>query len=407
MRAEKPRKPRRDAGGSGVFWVFAAAVVFLVPIGATTAFAALNWKRGAPAAAESAAPSRTVVAMEVGSTAVNMAVFDVYPGDEGEPEVRFLAQQNAKTNLAEGMSKTGEFNPKGVDLTVKAVRDFRSQLEGQGLTIPPENFILVGSGGLMGAVRDRKDLTPKERSRLVLKNRALLRSRLQEEAGAEIDFIEPHEEASFQIYGVMRPRDWDEGLYVDVGGGGTRCGYRDRSGPIRTMAFPGLRAVRDRVAAGEKASAVVDARVRPALRDKLKTDPEFQRREQVYVLGGITWVMVTTQKPTKLASTIRGPSFVKVSAEDVVAFHKKVNEEGYYLDRFVVPANLDDEAKKDMTETVARMKKIFPTREDLVAGAEILLALVEEMELERKTLWFNRMGHLAWLSRYLEEAPGS
>jgi hypothetical protein len=149
------------------------------------------------------------------------------------------------------------------------------------------------------------------------------------------------------------------------------------------------------------AEAVVNAKVRPALREKLKADGEFQSRDQVYLLGGITWVMATTQQPRRCVG--KAGRYVKLSVDDIEKFRSKVNEPGHYLKNYKLPSGLSEEDRRELSETLERQASIFKTREDLMAGAEILHALAEEMQLGSKTVWFDRRGHVAWLSLYLEE----
>ena len=68
------------------------------------------------------------------------------------------------------------------------------------------------------------------------------------------------------------------------------------------------------------------------------------------------------------------------------------------------PQDLDEKKRVAVSEDVSRMRKIF-SEENLVAGAEILQALVTELELGGKELaWYRRSDNTGLMSFVAEKS---
>jgi hypothetical protein len=405
------KKPGPQRVGIGIVSLLLAAAAFLLPVAGAGTFAALKWHRSGSAAGD----GDPYVAMDISSKGVSCVQFEVFADDDYGYDFRLIDEQSLKTELAADLGKTGEFSPTGVKKAAQVIKTFHDLLTKEK-KVPPGHIFLAGSSGLMAPIRDRKDLSPAQKKALIARNKKLLADRIKEEVGLEVDFVEQHEEALYNIEGLIRSRDLDVGLYLDVGSGGTRCGYRDRSGAIKNMRVGGVTAFRGSIetmqkrnrnlALPELASRVAAAELRPALRAQIKKQPDFMEREKVYLVGGITWVMATCQHPERCVA--RRGQYVKLTTRDIEEFRKNVAKPGHYLKKYQPPEglNLSPEQKKELEKTLKKQAGFFPTREHLVAGAEILYALAQELELERKTVWFHRNGHIAWLQSYIEEQGG-
>jgi hypothetical protein len=389
---------RAGAAVSPPVWLAAAGLALVLPILAATAFAALMWDRGGRKA-----PGESYGAIEVGSKGVKYAFFEVSPDPDYGYQVGSVIDGSTNTNLVQGMEEGGHFNPDGLAETAAAVRTYYDDLT-KTHAIPPERVFIVGSSGLEGPVAKRKDLNPAEKKDLTEKNRAQLAEAVQKAVGKRMGFVNPEEEAQFQIEGVVPRRDRDAALFIDVGSGSTRGGYREGR-IIKKLEGPGVRNYHDKVeqalrgrpgaSFADVAAELADVNLRDSLRKQVEHNHGLVAPEKVYLVGGIVWVMASYVHPEN-----RKPH-VPLSADDIDGFAAKVHQNPDLLLTFTPPAGLDDKERKLMEEDIRRMKKNFNPNE-LLAGSEILKALSAELKFKtKKELWFYRYGHVAWVVEYV------
>ena len=347
--------------------------------------------------------------MKLGSKGSSCVLFEVFPDDEYENDFRLLEENGMKTELGADLGKTGTFSDEGLAKAAKEVEKFYNLLT-QEKGVSPDNIFLVASTGLLEAVRKRADLSEAKKTDLIKENRRRLTAVIKEKVGLTVAFIDQNDEDQYEIEGLIRSRDRETaGMYLNVGSGATRGAYV-KSGVIKQIKLSGVTAARERLLALQKESPdEAGARLgkddlRPALRKQIAKDPELKKRQKVYLVGGITWVMATCQHPKKCLAK-RG-TYIKLGVEDIEAFRKNVAGPGHYLKRCKLPAGLTEEEQKELEATLKKQAGIFKTREELIAGAEILASLAVELDLEQKTVWFHRNGHVAWLQSYIEEHGG-
>ena len=398
------RKQQAARSGLGVGWVLAALAAFLLPVAGAAGFVALKWKRGK----SGDAAGERFAAMKLGSKGSSCVLFEVFPDEDYENDFLLLEENGMKTDLGADLGKTGTFSDKGLAKAAREVKKFYDLLT-QEKKVPPENIYLVGSTSLVSVVRKRKDLSEAEKTKLIAENRRRLAAVIKEKVGLTVDLIDQHDEDQYEIEGLIRSRDRDVGMYLNVGSGATRGAYVS-SRTIKHVQLAGVTAARERLLTLQKESpdeAVVrlgKEDLRPALRKQIAKDPELMKRQKVYLVGGITWVMATCQHPRKCLAK-RG-TYVKLGIEDIEAFRKNVAGPGHYLERYKLPEGLTQEEQKELKATLKKQTGFFKTREHLIAGAEILYSVARELELEQKTVWFHRNGHVVWLQSYIEEHGG-
>jgi hypothetical protein len=400
------RPAKRSA--PGIVWVLLAVLVFLVPVAGAGTFAALNWRRGLSETA-----GERFAAMQLGSKGVSIVLFEAYPDEEHGTDFQLLEEDSRNTDLADELGKTGSFSEAGLKRAAEVVKQTQEALI-KDKKVPPGNIFLVGSAGLLATISSQRDLSPAEKNKRIAANKRRLSAIIEETVGLGVDFIDQHDEAQYEIEGLIRSRDLDVGMYIKVGSGETRGGYV-KSGVVKPIQISGLNASRNHLLALEKrspdepianlAARLGKDRLRPELRKEIAGDPELLKRSKVYLVGGMTWVMATCRHPKKCVA--RRGTYVKLSVEDIEEFRRNVTaERGHYLHRYKQPRDLTAAEEKELSATLKKQIDFFKAREDLVAGAEILYALAQELELENKTVWFHRHGHVVWMQSYIEEHAG-
>jgi hypothetical protein len=399
---------RRDEGRPGGFgWLLAAFAAFLLPVVAAGGFVALKWnaKHSAPPAAERYA------GVDVGSSGVTYTIFEVFQHPEHGYVYRVLLFENKTTDLTQGMEKTGAFDPDGLTRTTDAVRRCYEKLT-EVDKIQSNRIFIVGSGGLLGAVRDNKVVPPDRRNELITRNRSELSRAVHKAVGKTMDFVDLDEEAEYQLDAMVEPDHLDTGMYLDVGTGATRGGYRGPVG-VRKFEVAGIKAFAGRAknqpggVFGPEATRLADSLIRRRFRDQAEKVPEFGQRQHVYLGGGIVWVLSTCQHPKVQVAPPEAGLYVSLTAEDIEAFAADVRKgkaKGF-LESYQPPVGLSAEEKQKVQEEIKRMHGPFPP-EKLAAGAEILAALSAEMQLKGKNLRFHRYAHVAWLMAYIAKHAG-
>ncbi len=401
---------RRVAGapaGGSAFWCLAALLAFVVPITAASTFAILNWKNDRSAdAGEGNDSAERFGAIEIGSKGVKFTVFEVFPDEQLGHDYRILADGSSDTNIVTPMKETGTFDEQGLTKTAGVAGKFMQQLQKEH-DLPSERVVIVGSGGLFGALDGRPEA---ERARLVAQNKKNLREAVGKVIpGRGVYFVDVEEELQYQLRACVPSRHRDSAIFIDVGGGGTRGGYQDSVGVLYTFNLPGIKSFGKQIKAKregeeplpEAAARLAPRELREPLQRHIERTPGLRSRDRVYLGGGVVWVLATCQHPAD-----RKGSYVRLSVKDIDAFAARLRQNPDFLKTFSPPADLDEEKRKEVAKEVAKMRGIFAP-EELVAGAEILRALVAELELGRKEeLAFYRYSNNAWLLSFVAEKSG-
>jgi hypothetical protein len=122
---------------------------------------------------------------------------------------------------------------------------------------------------------------------------------------------------------------------------------------------------------------------------------ELATRKRVYLSGGTVWALVSLLKPREV-----GRAYVTFTAADVDAFRAmllKARGKAPMVDLSTI-ANRD--LRQRAGKQIDAVNKVY-TPENLLAGAEILKALVEAFDLKDRTLIFPRNAAVGWLAAYV------
>jgi hypothetical protein len=397
------RRDEESPGGGGYRWLLAALAAFLLPVLAAGAFVGLKWNPAKPAA-----PAGELYAgVEVGSSSVTYTVFDVFTQAEQGYDYRILLTDSKKTGIQTGMEKTGKLDPAGLRKTIEAVRECYEKLT-EVDKIPSSRVFIVGSDGLMGAIRNRRDLSAARKDKLIGENQKELARAVKKDVGKTMTFMDPEEKAVFEFEAVVEPGRDGSAVYLKVGTGATRGFYREPGGGIQKVRVAGIGEFLGRAGRGvfgPGAARLGESLIRRPFRAQVKKAPEFGRRQDVYLVGGIVWALCTCLHTKEQVAPPEAGLYVSLSAEDIDTFVADVRKGKDFLQAYRPPVGLSAEEKARVQKEIKRVQKQFPP-DKLAAGAEVLAALAAEMKLESKNLRFRRDAHIAWLMAYIAKYAG-
>jgi predicted Zn finger-like uncharacterized protein len=413
-----PRRSRR--------FLYAFCAVFLIASLATGGY--LAWKfypRPAPAT-QPAQESERFGGIEIGSKGIKFAVIDRFKDPELGYDFNVVHEEDVNTTIVAGMENTGRFDPDALKDSVAAVKKFYDLLT-EKYGVPAERIFIVGSSGLLNAVRDKEELRQANQDKL---SQAVF-----DAVGKKPDFLDPQREAQLSIVGAVPRKYADSSLYIDIGSGNAKGGYREASGRFVTWSVPfGTVTFTDRVrkdvndrrtvsawvsaqeglpapirheAEGRKAIFAVraaelrDSKILPELRRQSELKPGLVNRERAYLSGGIVWTVATLMRPADRKS------YVEMQPSDFDDLIDSLSRNPSTLP--LPPINgLGDEALRNAVQK--DLNKIGDTfkPDQVLAAAEILRACSREFGLgqQGRKMYFVRNGKIAWLLAYIVEAQG-
>ncbi len=387
-----------------------AALAVALPIllaGGFVAIKALGGRdAGGGASAGPAASGEIYGGIEIGSSGVNATVVELFPDPELGYDYRTLWQKSLDTGLVQGVDKNGVFNPAALKDTIQAVQTFSHKMT-EDFGLPPDKLFIVAGSGPFKGVRDRKDLKDAEKDVLLAASQSSVRDGVKQATGQKVDFMRPEKEGELQFNGLVPQKNAMTGVLIDVGSGASRGGYRDAdAGLFIPFEGPGLKrfAAKVRAQAGKDPFADVAARLaekelREPLREAVARKAGLVNLKHVYLAGGIVWVLATFQRPAE-----RDKTNVPLSVEDVEKFAERVRAHPGGLPPFPPLDGVAPKLRAKLEKDQARIQSRF-NHEQLVAGVELLRALVAEMQLQNpgRELYFTTYGQISWLLAYIAE----
>jgi hypothetical protein len=145
------------------------------------------------------------------------------------------------------------------------------------------------------------------------------------------------------------------------------------------------------------APAIAEEFLRKPLREVVGKDVALSARQKVYLAGGIVWVAATCQRPDM------DEDYIPLSGGDIDNFVNRVRENPRFLETIGPSGTLDSRQSERFSKEVVKMRSAFKDPDRLSAGAEILSALVSELKLSQKELWYYRHSDTDWSVSYVTE----
>ena len=339
-----------------------------------------------PARGLAAEPVR-YAGIDVGSKGVKATIIEIVPG-KANPVSSIYTKT---TNPTVGLLKDGKFRQEAMAEVAadvdRFVKDFRSKYQ-----VPLENIHVVGSSSLAE-----------------VPNRSGLVSEVEKRSGQKMSFIDVGREIRLSLEGLVLQGDKNQALLIDVGSGNTKGGYFTDLDKVETFSIPFgtvsfTTKIKNILNKGESfadvATKLRDKLLTSKLRQMAEAKPGLKKQSPVYLIGGITWAMATFLHPGQIES-----SLVPLSASDVKAFRKLLAANPGRFPTIDLSGVADAKAR-GLAETEAKRVADVFTPDNLVAGSEILQALVDAFGLENKPMFFARNGQVAWILAFVTpQAP--
>jgi Ppx/GppA phosphatase family len=321
--------------------------------------------------------------IEIGSKGVKMTVLEI--GDDPAAPPKEIGTAIADTTIASGVAKTGKYAPAAIEETAAAAAGFAKTMTGK-LGVAPGNILVIGSSGLPAA-SNRQDLVDAVKKATGL---------------PAMEFISVEREIDLTIAGLVPKAEWATAALIDIGSGNTKGGLFGPDGRATHISVPlGSVTFADRVSkdAGGKPFAEAAEALRPSLleaplAEQVKAHPELASRKVVFLAGGAPYAMTTLMHPEAILQ-----ERVTITAAEIADYLKRLRAaQGLPTPDF---AAIADTAVRAAAEKEYRNVGNKFKRENLIAGAELMGALVSTMGLEDKTLVFDRNSATAWLRAFL------
>lgn len=409
-----PRTP--EPKSSGKFLTVLVVFLLLGGLGAGGWFGYQHWfarkgeqPNGKP---PDSASSAKYGGIEIGSNGIKMVVVELRTIDGNiVPEV--LDKNTANTGLVKSMDARGNYDPRVLERTASAVADYFNVMR-KDFDVKPENIQIMCSSGI-SAKKPPKDASKQEIETFqasAKNNLDKLKSELKAKLDKDLDVIDAKKEAQLSFMAIVSKKEWDETLLIDIGSGNTKGGGFENKVFIDIEVKMGTQSYAEYVSKtkapaqpfSDAVQQLAATNVAEPLRKEAEQTRTLQNRKVVQLLGGIVWVMATYTHPDKQLEHRS-----ELVGADVAAFWSLLQ----IRDRAERRAQIVNKVKKAGDDKVAKavekdlddIHKIF-TDDELMAGAQILLAVDRQYRLEGKKIEFFRLGQYAWLLGFILDKSG-
>jgi hypothetical protein len=339
--------------------------------------------------------------IEVGAKGIKSIVVRVTSEEEGY-NVKIVHAEIVNTTLVQ--TRDGKFTPEVIKETGQVVQRFYQRMQ-QEFRIQPGHIHIVGSSGLIG---DNPNSIAEE---------------VKKRTGQDMPFLDLESEVQLAIAGTI-PRRYRIGqtwydnrnvsVLVDIGSGNTKGGYQllrqvavgRPDYDYVTWGIPkGTVTFTNEVTkvAGESANYQTFAKSAQAISNKslatqiqseVSRKPGLLNRKKVYLSGGIVWSMATLLHPEDRRS------FIPITLDDINSFYNRAVSDPDGLMSPDLSKIRDSAVRLEAEREVESVRNTF-TPKNLIAGAEILKTVSNELNFSGKRLIFARFGYLSWILSYV------
>ena len=365
---------------------------------------------GSTVRAQTAAPSKFEPRELHGGIEINMrgaqAVAVRITGEEENYSVTILFSENILAPLA---VQDGKFTPESMREMVAAVQKHIRRMQ-RDYRIPPDQIYLTGTPNLVAA------------------NVTELAAEIKAGVGRSVTLLDVKSAVELSLTGSI-PRRYrlnnrrhdnrNISLLIEVMGNKVQGGYqvnrlaefgRTDAYDFVTFEVPtgslGLRAEANKIA-GDKADiaafsratqALVESLIQAPLRNEAARKLGLTSRSKVYLAGPIMRLLVATLHPDERRT------YVPLTVSDFNTFYYRLLTAP---EKLLNPdlSKIRDEEWRTRIETGLQTARIAFSTKELLAGAEILLAVARELELQNKTIIFPRYNHLAQILSFVRLQP--
>jgi serine/threonine protein kinase len=274
--------------------------------------------------------------------------------------------------------------------SVEAVEAVFRELQ-EKFQIPCEQIVIYGSSGFAKA--PHKDAFVKA---------------VQEKTGRAMQLISSKEEAIFVFESIVPESIRDRVFAIDIGSGNIKGAYLENpysktekhitfeiplgTGVLTDKIYEILKGGKDFAAAAENAKRYL---LIPFIRETIQVRPGMQTLPRVYLAGGIPWALFTLVRPCQVQESFKTKEervalYGTIYVEDINTFHINALQKQKTLFNPDL-SQCTPERRQEVQEEIKKIKTTF-TEDNLIAGAEILSALSEELLFSQKDAIFFARG---------------
>ena len=314
---------------------------------------------------------------------------------------------SAKKGLTYSLKKSMSINTEpsalsavAIKETALAVRDLMDTAMVKNSVIADRLFVVMSSG-----LKQATDKAPGKEAELMAAIRDAIKNPSQ-----KIDVVSFEDEAKYGALSMIVPELHLSSSIMDIGGGNVKGGYLLNRSKFEAVNFPyGTKAfgkiVKTKYPDADLKGYIagVDAEIVP-IREEMAIEMNrrvgLKNRKNVYLLGGIAFVMNTLLHPER-AAIIGRP--VEVSLEDVKKFRQMAVSN---YEELITPdfGKIADPIVKQIAEEDVKLitTKLY-NNQDIIAGATILETIMKEYARDgvQKRFYFIKGGDVAWISGYV------
>jgi hypothetical protein len=331
-------------------------------------------------------------AVEVGSKGIKGKVVQELEtlNEDGAKLVVFRKEKIEERNVT-------AIEPASKSESVEAVKDVFMEIQ-RRFNIPCEQIVIYGSSGL--------DQVP---------HKTILAQEVQQVTGRTMEFITSEAEANLAFDGVVPEWRRGEVVLIDVGSGNTKGSFLTSDTQHVTFSIPfGTTSFTDEVkriqgdAEFKEAAEESKKKLTQLISDEVQRKPGMQNSPRVYLAGGISWALSTLTRPCSEEYSVTGKreerfdSFVPIRSEDIATFYNNAAQapEALYDPNL---SQCSDERRAEVVKDIEKIRVDIFSRDNLIAGAEILRAFDKELGFSGKQVFFVRSAQDALLIGYLKK----
>jgi hypothetical protein len=320
-------------------------------------------------------------AIEVGSKGVKGKVIQELPtlNEDGTKLIVFRKEkiEDRNVNAADPNSKLAAVE--AVKLTFQDIQ--------KRFNISCEQIVIFGSSGLaQKAPAAHKEAIVQE---------------VRQATGRTMKFITSEEEGSFVFDGIVPEWRLNETVVIDIGSGNTKGAYLDSNNkhipfslPFGTADFAKeVKKSQGNIDFTKAAENLKQKQLVPQIASEVQLKPGMQTLPRVYLGGGISWALSTLTLPCSKGYTVTGTrqdrldSFIPISSENIKTFYYNATQDKKALFNPDL-SNCSAERREEVQKDIAKIKTGIFSEDELIAGAEILRALNQELNFSGKQVFF-------------------
>jgi tetratricopeptide (TPR) repeat protein len=306
-------------------------------------------------------------------------------------------------NLRKSMSINTEpsaLSTSSIRETAAAVKDLIDTATIKNAVVADRLFVVMSSG-----LKQATDKAPGKEAELVAAIRDAARN-----PSLKVDVVSFEDEAKYGALAMIVPELHLSSSIMDIGGGNVKGGYLLNRSKFEAVNFPYGTKAFGKIVKTKYPDADIKGYIAGvdneiiAVREEMAIEMNrrvgLKNRKNVYLLGGIAFVMNTLLHPER-AAIIGRP--VEVSLDDAKKFRQMAvtNYEELISPDFGKIA--DPVARQLAEEDVKTITTKLYNNQDIIAGATILETVMKEYARDgvQKRFYFIKGGDVAWISGYI------